>query len=387
MIQSIELENYRGFEHYKLSNLARVNLLVGKNNSGKSSILEAVHLLATGADPRVLSRITRHRGEFITYGEEWDTSGEVYPDISHFYHGHTFGVGSHFTLKSSNSIQSRSNKFNAVLRYSIENFPKRMTDEDRRILANYEEMFDNYDMLTPFIFRIEGTNLLGHRLSLTSAVSEDGGFPSGTSGRRMIHFKGINTESLTVLFITPNSLQRSLMSKLWNKAVHESRERDVVKAMQILTPTLNNVFFLSEEHLSYDDETTGGILVGFDGARKRIPLGSYGEGMRRLFALALSLANAQNGILMIDEVDTGLHYSIMGDMWKLIVETARANDTQVFLTTHSLDCVRGLAWLCENHPELGKEVSLQKIEPNLKESVSLNADEIRIAIDQDLEVR
>ena len=95
----------------------------------------------------------------------------------------------------------------------------------------------------------------------------------------------------------------------------------------------------------------------------------------------------KNGVLLIDEVDTGLHYSIMGDMWLLVVEAARQNNIQVFLTTHSLDCVRGLAWLCRNHPELGEEVSLQKIEANLNESVSLNADEIQIAVDQDLEVR
>ena len=121
--------------------------------------------------------------------------------------------------------------------------------------------------------------------------------------------------------------------------------------------------------------------------QRRLPLGSQGEGMRRMLALALSLARAQNGVLLIDEIDTGLHYSIMGDMWLLVAETARRYNIQVFATTHSFDCVRGLDWLCLHHPELGKDVSLQKIVPELASAVAFDAEQIRIAVEQDIEVR
>ena len=109
--------------------------------------------------------------------------------------------------------------------------------------------------------------------------------------------------------------------------------------------------------------------------------------MRRLLALSLSLVQSEGGILLVDEIDTGLHYSVMGDMWSLVAETARRRDVQVLATTHSSDCVRGLAWLCENHPDLGKEVSLQKIEPDLDEAVALNAEQIVLAVNQGMEVR
>ena len=77
----------------------------------------------------------------------------------------------------------------------------------------------------------------------------------------------------------------------------------------------------------------------------------------------------------------------MGDMWLLVAEAAKRYNIQVFLTTHSFDCVRGLDRLCRHHPELGKDVSLQKIENDLDEAVSLNAEQIKIAVEQDLEVR
>ncbi|MGP0068964.1 MAG: AAA family ATPase [Isosphaeraceae bacterium] len=73
MISYLELQNYRGFDQYKLSGLARINLLVGKNNSGKTSILEAVQLLASGGDARILSRIARQRGEVLYDPDDQDS--------------------------------------------------------------------------------------------------------------------------------------------------------------------------------------------------------------------------------------------------------------------------------------------------------------------------
>ena len=89
----------------------------------------------------------------------------------------------------------------------------------------------------------------------------------------------------------------------------------------------------------------------------------------------------------MDEIDTGLHYSVMGDMWRLVVQTAKDSNVQVFATTHSFDCVRGLAWVCENYPDLGAEVSLQKIVPSLPEAVAADAKNIVIAAKHDIEMR
>lgn len=109
--------------------------------------------------------------------------------------------------------------------------------------------------------------------------------------------------------------------------------------------------------------------------------------MRRLLALSLSLAKAGNGFPPIDEIDTGLHFSVMEDVWKLVVTTASESNVQVVATTHSYDCIQGLAALLESTPELASEMSLQKIEPSLPEAVNLDAAQIQVAVRQDVEVR
>ena len=185
-------------------------------------------------------------------------------------------------------------------------------------------------------------------------------------------------------FLAPDSLQLDSMRDTWDKVLAEGRESEVLDAMQILESDLDSIHFLTGDAYR---RTSGGVLLGWRKSRRRMPLGSYGDGMRRLLALSVSLVQTANGILLIDEIDTGLHFSVMEEMWNIVVSTACQSNVQVFATTHSYDCIQGLATLVESKPGLGTEISLQKIEPSLAGAVGLGADQIRVATRQGLEVR
>ena len=378
IVGSIELENYRGFRQYRISGLARVNLLVGKNNSGKTSILEAVQILAFHGDPRVLARIARQRGEVIAVGEDRD---EIFPDVSHFFHGHEFLPGITFKVTGDDFLGSVAMRVASLS--ELDEKQQSVLDKPaiyRRGMFQRDGLSDSPEV---FPILVEGSK---HPHSFTAfPVSEEGAFLLEPA--RFPHMGNWRRDGVShVQFITPESLDSRLMSQMWDKVITEGREAEVIQAMKILEPELGNIFFLSGERAF--NFGLAGILVGFeDNKRKRVPMGSYGEGMRRLLALSLSLDRTQGGILLVDEIDTGLHYSILGDMWLLLVKAAIQYDIQIFATTHSLDCIRGLAWLCERHPELASEVSVQKIDGRLEESVALDANKIRIAVEQDLEVR
>ncbi len=61
--------------------------------------------------------------------------------------------------------------------------------------------------------------------------------------------------------------------------------------------------------------------------------------MGRLLGVALALVNASDGVLLIDEIESGLHYTVQADMWRLIFRVAHRLNVQVFATTHSWDCI------------------------------------------------
>lgn len=90
---------------------------------------------------------------------------------------------------------------------------------------------------------------------------------------------------------------------------------------------------------------------------------------------------------MIDEIDTGLHWTVMADMWRLVIETSRRSGTQVLASTHSLDCIRGLASLLGKRPDLADEVSVHKLERRIGRSARFGAEEILAATDLDIELR
>ena len=156
------------------------------------------------------------------------------------------------------------------------------------------------------------------------------------------------------------------MREVWDKVLTEGRESEAKEAMALLEEDLESIHFLTSDN-SRARSGRAGVLLGFRGAGRRVPLGSYGDGMRRLLALSLALIQAANGVLLIDEIEYGLHWTVMEDMWRLVIDTARKSSVQVFATTHSQDCIRGLASLVESRADLAGEVSMQKIERSLAE--------------------
>ena len=208
-------------------------------------------------------------------------------------------------------------------------------------------------------------------------VTEDGSFQLDNPNRWMRD----RPSERPVHFYSLESLNPGSMGGVWDTVVTRGLEAEVVDDMRLLEPDLESIHFL----------TSAGpgsrILVGLSGGGHRLPIDNYGDGMRRLLAMRLSFVGAANGFLLIDEIDTGLHWTIMEDMWQFVVKVAQKLKVQIFATTHSYDCIRGLGSLLQSRPELDDQVSIQKIHGSLKQAACLRGDQIRVAVEQDIEVR
>lgn len=120
---------------------------------------------------------------------------------------------------------------------------------------------------------------------------------------------------------------------------------------------------------------------------ERVPIGSFGDGIWRIFALAVALSRVKGGLLLIDEIDTGLHYTVMTEMWKFVSEVCKEFKIQVFATTHSYDCVYSLAKVCHDIDDAGSEITIQRIEAGKAQSVPFAEAEIKIAAERTIEIR
>ena len=369
MLQTLEMRGYRGFESYQLAGLARVNLLVGKNNCGKTSVLEAVELLVSGGHPTVFEESLQRRGgagaPYVRRVRDRAT------DLSHVFYGHTSLPGSGFELSSEDGNLLLSMKILTLDEVEAEDdgWDPRVKPRMRRRVYDPDE-----DAAPMFGLRIDKGAPEG---KIYLAVMED-----GTIGfERDPRYLRNGSPGTPVHFLALESFDPESLGEMWDAVLAEGREEEIVDDLRFLEPRLNSVHFLTRGRLG------SGILVGLRDERRRLPIGTYGDGMRRLLALRLSFVGAANGYLLIDEIDTGLHWTVMEDMWQFVVEVARKLNVQIFATTHSYDCIRGLGLLLQSRQDLMDQVSVQKVDTSLPQAVCLRGDQIKIAVEQDIEVR
>ncbi len=102
---------------------------------------------------------------------------------------------------------------------------------------------------------------------------------------------------------------------------------------------------------------------------------------------ALSVVQSGNGILLVDEIDTGLHHTVMEDMWRFLYECSKRYNVQIIATTHSWDCYHSLAVICRDYISDGSDVTISRIERGREEAVSYTEQEIVAVADRDIEVR
>src|ERR1041385_484042 len=357
MISSIKIEGYRAFEEFEMEGLGRLNLLVGTNNSGKTSVLEALYLLTSQGDPIALWNVLWRRGERIRS----EVSPQTELDVCHLFHGHETHLGSKFTLSATNESPTR------TVTYAIAQLKQK---EQKSLL---EEP-------AGYVLLVRGEP---KPPVATISITRAGGInPENIPSRRLRRRVVTGSPSQ---FITAESLDGDSLVTLWDKVALTPDEHFVLTALQFLDSGIERIASQSSGPNYYGGR--GGFIVKLRGKEQPIPIGSMGDGMGRMLALAIAITQCKDGVLLVDEIDTGLHFSVMADMWRLIFRAAKALNVQVFATTHSYDCIQSLATVCLSDKDIKNPVTLQRIEAGRSKAVPYSEEEIIVAADREIEVR
>ena len=99
-----------------------------------------------------------------------------------------------------------------------------------------------------------------------------------------------------------------------------------------------------------------------------IDLTEMGDGVRHLVSIVTSLYATENGHLFIDEIENGIHYTVLDDIWNIVLKLSKELNVQVFATTHSKECIESFSRVQlklkdkqSSYFELAKEKSTNKI--------------------------
>jgi hypothetical protein len=366
MIDDVNIKGFRGLRDFSMENLGRINLLVGTNNSGKSSILEAIELMSSRGSLRSIWSATSRRGERLWFEDDSRRYSEG--DVSHLFYGHGFAVGSKIEICAGSDATNK--------RFSMEVvwLPE---DNGEPIADLLSEMND------PLGLKLEWENGLPTQ-PLSVPLSPRGGLSSRYISRSSVD----RSDSPPIQFISTAALSPEEVLSLFDQVVLTPEEDLLVDALRTIEPNIERIASLGSDRSRFASGVRqGNIVVKLLNHRDRIPIGSMGDGIWRMLGIALSLVNAKNGILLIDEIDTGLHYSVLSKMWHLVKTTSERLNIQVFATTHSRDCYESLASISRDEISEGSCVTIQRVERNTRIAISFSEQEIVAASERGIEVR
>ena len=149
MLKSIKIENFRGFKTFELQQLGRINLLVGTNNSGKTSVLEAIQLLCSPKNFEPLYELMYNRGEYFLS----DDKARREFDICHLFYGHDINIGSQFSISGLNNESKEKLVISLEVRNNSQTKPLTMLGD---MLDNITSLDENEgDSLQELDFKIE----------------------------------------------------------------------------------------------------------------------------------------------------------------------------------------------------------------------------------------
>lgn len=132
-----------------------------------------------------------------------------------------------------------------------------------------------------------------------------------------------------VLLSANAKMGRHEITERFSTLKHAGQVDLLIEAIRIVEPRVYKLSLLS-----------GSIYADLDGIPHRVPLASMGEGITRLSSIILAISASKNGIALIDEIESSLHYSTYVEAWQMLALTTSLFNVQLFVTTHSLEMIR-----------------------------------------------
>ena len=336
MLNSLEIKNFRILEDFRVSKLGRVNLIVGKNNSGKSSVLEALRIYAGNANRGLLEQIASGHDEIHRSKDNEQIETDIQIPFEDFFVGRQFPQDE--TLAISIGELASDDDLLRIEHGFIFEEKKILKDTSGEIIERSTHMRrvlqDSLDELSP--------EIISHALFVSKGKRS---FPSIRLDKYRAPFRMDISGTLPCSVIPTQFISVDDLADEWDKIVFTEYEDVVRQALRIIMPEFENLTFVRNDgHIKYPRQGFRRFAkVKISDSPHPVPLNSLGDGMLRVLQLVLKVFPAKGGFLLIDEFENGLHFSVQEKVWELLFDMAQKLDIQVFATTHSWDCIESFA--------------------------------------------
>ena len=304
MLKKLRISDFRGLRDVTVDDLSRINLVTGRNNAGKTTLLEALFLLVGAANARMAFNPHVIRGWKQGIPPRW--VAETYwkplfsgldidraPEISGV---HSALGGMTLTIKWDRPSKE------AFSRDDIKDLLAAGSPEKRSLRFVYED---------PKVGKIESE---AHETPDKIDVDQSDSYVP-----------------FNVQILQPGGGNVNEDAVALGQLRMQKRGELILKALRTIEPKLDGI---------EDNSSSGAPMICVDiGLPELAPLSVMGAGMTHVARIVLAAATAAGGMVLVDEIENGLHHSVLPDVWRVIAAAAEQFDVQIFATTHSFECV------------------------------------------------
>ncbi|MBT8420451.1 MAG: AAA family ATPase [Gammaproteobacteria bacterium] len=303
-LKEIEIRNFKCFEKLRLEGFKRVNLIGGKNNVGKTAFMEAVEIFVSSSEPRKL-----------------------------------FYAVNRMIRRRQNNIRTRYTELDFINRYaskvevlsgkdwlSVEYVEEVHVEEVHQV-----DLFYEYDQTPSY----DQTPLIEDGNSIKFSVNGDEkAIPIRIivgNWQNMMNRRDSGL-SETINFIGPTRSDEQDVAILYGALVDLNKEVFLNESLQLFDENIIS--------LKLRPVRNGIVLkVEMEDFESPVLLSSLGEGVNRYISILCAIWASQNGLLFIDEIENGIHYANYNQLWRLIFKASNDANCQLFITTHSKECI------------------------------------------------
>lgn len=365
-LPSLNIEGFRGICSLNLKDFRRITLLAGKNGTGKTTILDAIRIYASRGDIHTISKILEHKEEYVT-GINKDGSTIQIPDYFSLFHNNV--LSDEFNFMQTIQINSGQDQHSITLHQDNSNTESQGKTTD--------------DSITPGLKLTIGNTTMSYSHGQSASKAQ---FDNMTIKNRQkkIKYGKVWPNAIEFESLGPDQLDSYKIARLWSTIVLTESEEYVNETLRlILGDDLLRIALLYDPPSNRPEPR---FVVRLKSSPEPVPLKRLGAGALRLFGIAIALANCRNGILLIDEFENGIRYSIQEKLWRMIFHAAEKDNIQVFATTHSQDCIHSFAKMAKGIPDAGTLMRLERYNSELH-VVHYPHDDLIVAGEQGIEVR
>jgi AAA15 family ATPase/GTPase len=311
------IKNFRGFDEIEFENFSKINLITGKNNVGKTALLEAI-FIHMGYNPELSIRTNTFRGLTETkymlnpWNEApWDVI------FKNFDTTQTIVIKGSFDDETNLVVNLKNIKSNFEL--------KKLS---REMLSFQKQKSNSLEIGQIF----KAFELYFEKRGAKSKETETGKSYVLLTNEGAIATPSPLAPMLGYFIYTKEKISLIEDSNRYSQLLKKNEGDDLLQALKIIEPNLEKLSIMMESGVP--------IIHGhLKGGLKPIPIPMMGDGMVRITNIILSMTNAKDGVVLIDEIENGIHYSKIEELWKTIGEISRRLNVQLFATTHSSECI------------------------------------------------